>query len=252
MKNYHTHTVRCHHAMNSEKEYIDAAIKAGYTTLGFSDHSPWHYQSGFIPTMRMQDFELDEYVLVLRKLQEQYKNQIEIKIGLEVEYFEDKIPWLKEQIEKYELDYCILGHHFYQTDEGGKYYGYPLSSDDLVNYVDGCIAGMESGLFSYLAHPDLPNYNTDDPFYSIQMRRICLKAKELDIPLEFNILGYTTKRHYPNDTFFSIVKEVGNKVIIGVDAHEAKSLDNFDEYHKVKKALLDSELEVVDTIKYLR
>ena len=46
MKNYHTHTARCMHAIGSEEEYILAAISAGYTELGFSDHTPWHYESG--------------------------------------------------------------------------------------------------------------------------------------------------------------------------------------------------------------
>lgn len=41
MKNYHTHTTRCMHAIGSEEEYILAAISAGYTELGFSDHTPW-------------------------------------------------------------------------------------------------------------------------------------------------------------------------------------------------------------------
>lgn len=34
MKNYHTHTTRCMHAIGSEEEYILAAISAGYTELG--------------------------------------------------------------------------------------------------------------------------------------------------------------------------------------------------------------------------
>ena len=39
--NYHTHTTRCHHAEGSDEDYIIEAIKAGYKTLGFSDHAPW-------------------------------------------------------------------------------------------------------------------------------------------------------------------------------------------------------------------
>lgn len=39
--NYHTHTFRCKHADGEDKEYVEAAIKAGIKTLGFSDHCPW-------------------------------------------------------------------------------------------------------------------------------------------------------------------------------------------------------------------
>ena len=40
MKNYHTHTKRCYHAIDNEEDYILAAIKSGYSELGFSDHTP--------------------------------------------------------------------------------------------------------------------------------------------------------------------------------------------------------------------
>ena len=35
MQNFHTHTYRCHHAKGSDREYVEAAIKAGYTEIGF-------------------------------------------------------------------------------------------------------------------------------------------------------------------------------------------------------------------------
>ena len=36
--NYHTHTLRCGHAIGSDKEYIIKAIEAGYQVIGMSDH----------------------------------------------------------------------------------------------------------------------------------------------------------------------------------------------------------------------
>lgn len=96
MKNYHTHTTRCMHAIGSEEEYILAAISAGYTELGFSDHTPWHYESGYHATMRMDESQLEDYVHTLSVLRDKYKDKISIKIGLECEYFEDKMEWLKD------------------------------------------------------------------------------------------------------------------------------------------------------------
>ena len=37
LHNYHTHTFRNHHAVGTEREYIEAAIAGGYQTLGFSE-----------------------------------------------------------------------------------------------------------------------------------------------------------------------------------------------------------------------
>lgn len=252
MKNYHTHTKRCYHAINTEEEYILEAIKAGYSELGFSDHTPWHYDSSFHSSMRMEEDKLEGYVETLRRLKDKYKNQISIKIGLECEYFEKYIPWLKEMIQKYELDYVILGNHYDETDETGIYFGRPLSEEQFKKYVSSCIKGLETGLFSYLAHPDLAYFDIYHPTYKEEMTKLCLKAKELDIPLEFNLLGFVTNRQYPNEVFFKIAKEIGNKVIIGVDAHEAAALSDMKTYQQALMYLKQLGIEVIEDIKFFR
>ncbi len=39
--NLHTHTARCRHAVGTDEAYVQAAIKAGFKVLGFSDHCPF-------------------------------------------------------------------------------------------------------------------------------------------------------------------------------------------------------------------
>ena len=51
--NYHTHTPRCRHAGGSEREYIENAIAAGMTTLGFSDHTPYFFEGKYYSSFRM-------------------------------------------------------------------------------------------------------------------------------------------------------------------------------------------------------
>ena len=252
MKNYHTHTKRCHHAMGKDEDYVIAAIKAGYSELGFSDHAPFRYHSFFRSCMRMSEDKLEEYVLSLRRLKEKYKDQISIKIGLECEYFEKYLPWIKEMIAVYDLDYLILGQHYDATDETGVYFGSKLNKVEFTRYVDQCIKGMNTGLYSYLAHPDLANFNTNDPYYVEQMTRLCQEAKKLDIPLEFNLLGYRTKRQYPNDTFFTIVKKVGNRVIIGTDAHQSDALLDKKTYDQVVIHLKEMGIEITEDIRFLK
>lgn len=96
--NYHTHTTRCYHASGKDEEYVKAAIKAGIKELGFSDHTPWHYDSSFKATMRMPENQLDGYIESILSLKEKYKDQISILVGLECEYFEKYIPWLKTNV----------------------------------------------------------------------------------------------------------------------------------------------------------
>lgn len=100
ISNFHTHTYRCHHASGNDEDYVQCAIRTGIKQLGFSDHTPWHYHSHFRPTMRMDEKQLDEYIASITALKNKYKDQIDILIGLECEYFEKYLPWLKKTIKE--------------------------------------------------------------------------------------------------------------------------------------------------------
>lgn len=248
VNNYHTHTYRCLHAIGSDEDYVKCAIQAGMKQLGFSDHTPWHYDSSFQPTMRMDKSQLDDYVKSISLLKEKYKDQIDILIGLECEYFEKYMPWLKQILQSYPIDYIILGNHYYQSDETRIYFGSPLNKSYLKSYVDHCIKAIDSGLYSYIAHPDLANFDSKDPFYLQEMKRLCQYAKKHNMPLEFNLLGFSTGRHYPNKDFWQIASHYQNKVIIGFDAHSPDSLLNQDVYQQALHYLSSLNVEIIHKI----
>ena len=59
--NFHTHTTRCGHASGTDEDYVRAALAQGFGVLGFSDHVPWPYRSGFRhPGVRMDVSDLPE------------------------------------------------------------------------------------------------------------------------------------------------------------------------------------------------
>ena len=71
--NYHTHTARCGHAKGTDEQYVRAAIAQNFDVLGFSDHVPWPYASGYTHTgVRMTVDRLDEYIASLRALKARY------------------------------------------------------------------------------------------------------------------------------------------------------------------------------------
>ena len=134
--NYHTHTTRCMHATGDDEDYVLSAIKGGYRILGFSDHTPWKYRTDYVADMRMLPEELPGYVESLKTLREKYHDRIDIRIGLECEYFPQYIHWLKEQIKKYQLDYIIFGNHHYHTDEKFPYFGHHTDSRDMLDLYE--------------------------------------------------------------------------------------------------------------------
>jgi histidinol-phosphatase (PHP family) len=114
----------------------------------------------------------------------------------------------------------LLGQHYLYNEEESIYSA--TATDDpalLIQYVDQTIEGMATGLFTYLAHPDLIHFTGDESLYRLHMRRLCRAARELDMPLEMNLLGFHDKRHYPNRRFWELAGEEGNRAVLGYDAH---------------------------------
>ena len=95
----------------------------------------------------------------------------------------------------------------------------------LIQYVDQAIEGMSTGLFTYLAHPDLIHYRGDKSTYLFHMRRLCRAARELNVPLELNLLGLHDGRNYPTRVFWEIAAEEGNRTVLGCDAHCPEALN---------------------------
>ena len=230
LKNYHSHTERCGHAWGTDEEFVQAAIDEGYTTLGFSEHSPWPFADGYqeIDTRQRIPLEnLEQYLADMQALKEKYKNQIEIKIGLECEYFPRYFDWLRGVKDKF--DYLLLGVHCSEHDEHlTHYYARYNTPEQIEEYLRCTLAGMETGLFAYLAHPELclADYPVYDDVCKNAVHSICRKAKELDMPLEYNLYGIDKQGRgrqkglgYPCKIFWEAAADHGCRAIIGVDAH---------------------------------
>ena len=135
--NYHTHTARCGHAIGSDEDYVRAAVAQGFEELGFSDHVPWPYASGYThPTVRMTIGQMDGYIASVRALERRYAGKIAIRLGFECEYFPAYMGWLADMREERGLDYLILGNHYDLTDEGGMYFGSTRTPAQLRTYVE--------------------------------------------------------------------------------------------------------------------
>ncbi len=225
--NYHTHTVRCRHADGTEREYIENAVAAGMTAIGFSDHSPYFFKDGYYSHYRMFPEDFPGYVETLLALREEYRGRIDILIGLEAEYYPRHFGQLLDFLKPYPMDYLILGQHFINNEYDGVYSGDETSDERvLARYTDQVIEAMHTGKYAYIAHPDLLNFTGSEGLYRRHARRLCEEAKALGIPLEINFLGFTCNRWYPREDFFAVAGETGNTVIFGCDAHTPSAIPN--------------------------
>lgn len=245
--NYHTHTYYCHHAINTPREYVENAINNGLEILGFSDHNPCPFTNGFTSDYRINLESTKSYIDEIKSLRDEFKYKIKILIGYETEYYPAEFETTMNFIRQFECDYMILGQHFTNNGYDGIYSGSTdITESDLIDYVNQIIEGINKGVFSYIAHPDLIRYRGDEEIYNREITRLLNEAKALSIPVEFNLLGFMQKRPYPYKKFWELVKIVGNDVIIGCDAHESINCANPEIYSDAIKELKKFQLTPID------
>lgn len=225
--NYHTHTWRCNHASGTEREYAQSALAAGLHTLGFSDHTPYIFPGEYYSHFRMKLSQLEDYVGTVLSLREEYTGRLNIPLGLETEYYPQLLPKLLPVLRDQPLDYLILGQHFVGNEYDSPYSGLTTFDEGLLRqYVDQSVEALQTGLFSCFAHPDLLNFRGDGKVYQREMTRLCREAKGCNIPLEYNLLGLSEGKHYPNRLFWEVAAAEGCPVILGRDAHAASALQD--------------------------
>lgn len=225
--NYHAHTVRCNHAIGTEREYVESAIARGLKIFGFSDHTPQYFPGDYYTFMRMRPHELPEYCLDIRSLQREYRGQIQIHAGLEAEYYPAFWADLLPRARDAGVEYLILGQHWLGNEIGEPGVSAPTCDEEILRrYCHQVCDALETGKFTYLAHPDYINFVGDVKIYRRHIRDLCRAAKQSGTPLEINFLGISSGRHYPNENLWEVAAEEGCSVIFGMDAHAPKHILN--------------------------
>ena len=223
--NYHTHTHRCNHAIGRERDYIENALSGSMEMLGFSDHTPYIFSGGYYSSFRMRPVQLAGYVQTIEELRREYRGRIELLTGLETEYYPKHFSELLAFLRDFPIDYLILGQHFIENEYDAPYCGLVTGEKSVVlRYCGQSMEAMNTGVFTYFAHPDLIHYRGDWKFYQESVRPMCAEAKRCGLPLEINLLGIREGRHYPNRYFWEVAAEEGCEVILGCDAHSPQSV----------------------------
>ena len=140
-------------------------------------------------------------------------------------------------IGEYSFDYLILGCHFF------PFQGSWLSSHvDIVSprrllaYTKFLIESMQSGLFAFVAHPDLfgLSYLEWDENTKAASREILSAAQELNLPLEINGHGLANRKvrtkqgertAYPWLPFWELAIDYDVKIVVNSDAHYPDNVD---------------------------
>jgi histidinol-phosphatase (PHP family) len=247
-QNLHTHTTWCD-GINAPEEMIRYAMERGFTSLGFSGHSP-NKRSNYAHVTEESTAQYKQEILALK---EKYRDQFPIYLGLEVEATAECC------MDGY--DFLIGSLHYMSVED--QWFGFDRSAETVRDLIDRYFAGdgmafalqyfrdvaklPDYGKFDIIGHFDIHTKNneilrfvdTEDPAY-LRAAIEAIEALQGKIPLfEVNTgdvaRGYKSVP-YPEVPLLKEFKRLGFGAVISSDCHDMRYLDyGFDQAHMLLK-----------------
>jgi histidinol-phosphatase (PHP family) len=242
----HTHHDRCGHAEGGIRDYIEAAIEAGLSVIGISDHSPYFAskKDHLHPNIAMAKSEFPRYVEEVQKLQKEYEGKIDVLLGVESDFFPEDVDAYKAVYAKYPFDYIIGSVH--QSDgisifNKRRWNG--LSEKEKVRqkelYYDLIQQSARSGMFQILGHIDAMKgfYPAFSDIRTPIVEATLKVIAECGMAIEINTSGKTKDvgGWYPSDEILELALHYGVEVTFGSDAHVPSRVG--DEWEQVRTRL---------------
>ena len=215
------------------------AIEIGLSGLVFTDHVDYDYpdfDENFL-------INLDQYFDFFKKLQQQWKEKIDIRIGIEMGFQPQVVNEIKETVVKYPFDFVINSVHIIDClDPYVKtYYRGKTKQQAYERYLQEILCSISSydnfdiiGHIGYVARygdfEDKPlRYNN----YSDLLDQILKVAINKSKGIEINTSGLRGDLHctIPGYDIFKRYYELGGEIVtIGSDAHFTQHIGHsFDE-----------------------
>jgi histidinol-phosphatase (PHP family) len=230
LADYHLHTPLCRHAVGWPVDFARRAVELGFSEIGFSDHNPMPEP---FDDWRMNLADLPRYLESVEEARQQFPG-LTIRLGLECDFIPGRENWIEELARMAHWDYFIGSVHYLPGGwdvDNPKYIGRFRDGDvekiwtDYWRAYEQCI---RSGLFDFVAHPDLPKKFGFRP--AGDLRRFYEPAiaalAETNTPFEINTAGLRKdcRELYPAPLFLSLAHAAKAPLLINSDAHDPAEL----------------------------
>ncbi len=226
---YHLHTPLCRHATGEPLEYVAVARARGLAEIGFSDHSPMPGPEPF-DDWRMTRAELPRYVEMILAAREAAA-PFPVRLGLECDFIVGQEAWIEELAAAAPWDYLIGSVHYLAPGwavDDPQWIGRFTASETAVEEIwalywrayERCVA---SGLFDFVAHPDLAKKFGHRP--AGDLRRYyegsVAAAARGGVAMEVSTAGLhkPVGELYPSADLLALLHAAGVPVLINSDAH---------------------------------
>ncbi|MFV0403000.1 MAG: histidinol-phosphatase [Bacteroides graminisolvens] len=238
LTNYHSHCSFCDGRAPLE-EFVKEAISQGFYSYGVSSHAPLPFPTQWTMEWEQMEAYLDEF----NNLRQKYADEIELYVGLEIDYLNEESNPSVARFTELPLDYRIGSVHLLY-DAAGEVVDIDCSpavfkervdrhfNGDVLRvvrmYFDRLFRMVELGGFDILGHADKMHYNAscyhpgllDEPWYEALMKDYFSLVASRGYLVEINTKAYDSLgTFYPNSRYWELMKEYQIKILVNSDAH---------------------------------
>lgn len=222
----HNHTTLCNHAKGSVEQYIREALKREIDIFGFADHAPMDFDEKY----RMSFDQMAQYEATIREAAERYRDQIDIRLGYEVDWLPGHMD---PRVLDAKVDYLIGSVHFlsgwgFDNPEFIGHWKEQNVDEVWQRYFDEIAAMARSGLFDIVGHLDLIKVFGHRP--SQDIRRLAEEALDAiaasEMVLELNAAGWRkpVAEAYPSLDLLRMARDRGIPITFASDAHSPQQV----------------------------
>jgi DNA polymerase (family 10) len=190
---------------NTIREMADSALACGYQYIAITDHS-----KNLAMTNGLDEKRALEQIQRIREVDRRMEGRIRVFAGIEVDILADGALDLDDEVLA-QMEMVIASVHT----------RFEQSREEMTARV---LRAIENPYARILGHPTGRLLLRREPF-SMDMGAVLRRATELGVALEHNA---APERLDLNDRDLRLAKEVGCKIVISSDSHDARNLGRMD------------------------
>ncbi len=221
----HMHTALCKHARGPLSAYAEQAERAGLRGISITCHSPM--PDGWNASVRMTVEQFPQYVDMVAELRDQFAGRVDVRLGIESDYFPGMERWLDELHRRADFSYILGSVHPQSPEYQALYLEGSTRLEYETSYFENLAKAAESGLFDCLSHPDIvkivhpKQYQVSE--HKVTIRRTLDRIARAGTAMELNTSGLNKPypEMNPGEEILAEMALRGIPVVLGSDSHDA-------------------------------
>lgn len=236
---YHVHSAFSADSSEAMERMVEQGMQLGLQHICFTDHMDYDFPAQYLETEKKFEFDVDVYFDQIKKLQNTYKSDIQIHIGVELGVKPNIVSQLEKLVTSYPFDFVIASSHLLDnydpyfpdywahidnhSETGIRAYFQSIYENiqafdnfDVYGHLDYIVRYIPDPLFAY--HPEQFQEEID------RILKLLIKKGK---GIEINTAGlkYGLPFAHPKEEIVTRFFDLGGSYYtVGSDAHKAEHL----------------------------